>query len=447
MRFVIPSSKNKRYLSGTDWVITTLDCMLKATTCTGNSSQVVFVMDSQIDEDHLRQCLDRVVHELPILTGSISRDINLAPYWRIPRTIDRSIGLTVTCMEDTEAIEDVIYMLEEGVNRPFDSDSDHLCFHLIHLGNRRSILAMTFDHRLLDARGAEAFLYLLREYIAGNGRTDISDGIPLVAPAFLSNWMEKFYSGRNINRKVRALTRQVPDALPIPPGKKRKMKFKVISFGADESEKIYATAYSEAGYLMEMPFLLSAVTHAIHSLFSMRGIGEPNYLIPITVDMRTSEDIRQELFFNHVSYLFFRIRSDDMENSKKLIQSVKEQMYEQVKTGLPQDICNASHLTRIAPLSVYRAIFRLPFKGKIASFCFANLGKSLFKATDFMGANIGNCFHMPRVPVPPGLGFFFNHFHGRLNLVISHLDGLMQDSEIIKIEENIRKELGVSHPQ
>jgi hypothetical protein len=60
-----------------------------------------------------------------------------------------------------------------------------------------------------------------------------------------------------------------------------------------------------------------------------------------------------------------------------------------------------------------------------------------------MGAEIKNFFHMPRVPSPPGLGFFFNHFNGRLNLVIPYLDGLLQDREINMLESGIMQGLGI----
>jgi hypothetical protein len=48
---------------------------------------------------------------------------------------------------------------------------------------------------------------------------------------------------------------------------------------------------------------------------------------------------------------------------------------------------------------------------------------------------------MPRVPVPPGLGFFSNYFSGRLNLVISHLDGLISDEEALTLENSLKEKL------
>jgi hypothetical protein len=51
---------------------------------------------------------------------------------------------------------------------------------------------------------------------------------------------------------------------------------------------------------------------------------------------------------------------------------------------------------------------------------------------------------MPRVPMPPGIGFFSNFFNGRLNLVLSHLDGLLQDTDIVMIEQGIRQRFGLA---
>jgi hypothetical protein len=157
--------------------------------------------------------------------------------------------------------------------------------------------------------------------------------------------------------------------------------------------------------------------------------------------MRTGEDIKQEMFFNHVSYLFYQVPASEAGDREKTIMSIRNQMYDQIKSGLPKDVLKASLLTRIAPLPVLKKVFSIPVDGKIASFCFSHVGKCSYMFSGLMGAKINNIFHMPRVPVPPGLGFFFNYFNDRLNLVISYLNGLIQEDEAVMLETCLKEKL------
>ena len=444
MGFVIPSSKKRMYLSGPDWVINTIDHMMKSTTCAGNMSQIVLVTEALLDEKLLREKLGFFVKEFPALHGSISRDFNLAPYWRLPEKTPDELDLTVYTLEEKASMEEVRALLEKSANRTFRNESEHLAFNLIQIGKKESFFAMTFDHRLFDARGAEAFLDLFLQYSAGKEIGGILNGVRLTAPADLSDWMDKFYSGRNVNRKMISLAKPMFAALPVPRDNDRGFKFHHINFDSKDTDRIYDKAGSEAGYLMEMPYLLSVVTQAVHELFSNRGIEADNYMVPVTLDMRKSEDIRDELLLNHVSYLFFKVSSAGAGDLRNIIKTVKLQMFEQVKAKLPKDLGNASSLLRIASVSFLGKVLYLHFKGKAASFLFAYLGRRPEEFSEFMGVKIKNMYHTPRVPVPPGLGFFFNYFNGQLNLVISYLDGLLTDEEVILLENNIKDKLGAS---
>jgi hypothetical protein len=81
--------------------------------------------------------------------------------------------------------------------------------------------------------------------------------------------------------------------------------------------------------------------------------------------------------------------------------------------------------------------------GKMATFAFSHLGRSSYQSNEFMSSSIENIYHMPRVPVPPGLGFFSSLYDDRLNLVVSYLDGIITDEEEEMLVAGIRKKFGV----
>lgn len=440
MKFAIPSSKSKRYLSGADWVIAMLDRAMKAETCSGNSSQVVLALDARLNEESLRARLSQFLAEFPVVCGRIARDINLAPYWKFDMNSTPALELDVH-ETDGDFFTQVLPILERSVNRPFSGENQHITFHYIRAGVQASYFAMTFDHRLLDARGAEAFLELFNDYCVCGGEIRVVDGICLTKSAGLDEWMNKFRAGQKLNRKFIAMSNPTPVCLPIPKDKDKGFRFRLITFDREESAGIFERAAHEAGYLLEMPYLLSTVIPPMDSLFNKRGMSSPQYLVPVTVDLRADSASSGELFFNYVSYLLFKLGPQDRVDSVGLIGALKTQMYEQVKDGTPRNIAQASYLTRIAPLSFLSMALNLPFKGKLASLCFAHLGRGAYRAESFMGASVSNIFHMPRVPVPPGIGFFFNISADRLNLVISVLDGMLDDDELAGLERDIKQRL------
>lgn len=428
----IPSAKRKRYLTGPDWVVSMLDYAMKRTTSCGNSSQIVFKLGGTLDAATLRDLLDRLHHALPVLGGRVSRDINLCPYWRIPRKGNKA-DLTIY-----DATADPMPILQASANLAFRDENSHVAYHYIPASDGGSWFAITFDHRLFDARGAAAFLSLINDFQQSG---HAPEGLNLTHDALLDGWKKKFIAGRNINRKLIALSKPMPRCLPMPAAAAPGFRYRVLGFDAAQSAAILSRASEEAGYLFEMPYLLASVVPAVDRIFKDRGIESPNYLVPVTVDARSADDIKKELFFNYVTYLFFKIGPDEVSDRARLLGSLKKQMFDHVKDGTLRDIAVASDLIRIAPLGALRAALNLPFKGTLASFCFSYIGRSSYTGKNFMGHAIEDCFHMPRVPAPPGLGLFFTSFGDRLHLTLSWLDGLLTDDEAAEIESMVIAEL------
>ena len=431
----------KRYLTGIDWIIHTIDYASKKKTGVGNMFQIVLHMEGVLDETTLRECLNKFIKKFPVVNGRSTRDYNLAPYWKI-YSKEKMLPSNIKTyrLNDNAVFSEVLSTLEQGINTSFNNVQDHIVFHLIHVG-KTSFLAVVFDHCLFDARGAEVFLNMLQQ--EQKKKTDYSNKISLVESAHLCKWKEKFEAGKWVNRKRLQLSENKSRFLPLHSVSGKKFRFKIISLDERQTSAIIDTAYNEAGYLMFMPYTLAISIQVLHSIFLKRGIHTGDYIIPVSIDTRSAEKVHQEVFFNHMSFFLLRVKANEADNFPVLLQSIKQQVYDQIKLDLPANIEKASLLMRIAPLSVLNYLMRLPLKGQIASFCFSYIGESAYASPVFMEKKVHNVFHMPRVPIPPGLGIFFGRFQGKLNVTFSYLDGMLEDNEIDSIVHTLQSRLGV----
>ncbi len=434
------SVKNKYYLNGFDWVMGIIDLIMRNTTCAGNASQIAYLLDAPPDETRVRESLAEFLRLFPIIWGTVSRHYTLTPYWKMPKgNIEHSLPLTVTRLDDASPRRTVMDVLTSCINTPFPDNNTHLAFHLVY-GRGEQALALTFDHRLFDARGAESFISLFQQFMAANGDSAVSDKVRVTQDFDLRLWKDKFLAGRTVNRKLIALSKDKVRAVPVDLNHRGGgFRYRVINFDREETKQIIKRAYNEAGYLMIMPYLFAQVAQGMHKLFEQRGVplvGE--YVVPVSTDMRRAKDIRDELFFNHNSMFFFQVKQTVVSDRKQLLASIRTQLYEQFQDHFPEKLEAASSLMRIVPLWMMERLFHLPLGGKIASFCFSHVSKDSFTSPDLLGVKILDMFHMPRTPVPPGIGVFFTTYGERLHATISCLDGLFSNDELDSLERDLR---------
>jgi hypothetical protein len=219
--------------------------------------------------------------------------------------------------------------------------------------------------------------------------------------------------------------------------KTRVCKFKTINFDIGQTNRFIDNAYNQAGYLMLMPYALAKSIIAMHRIFKAKNISGAVYIIPVSIDTRPQETTRQELFFNHLSFIFFKIDADLVNNFSCLLSVIKEQMYEQIKTGFPQALKNASMLLRIISLPLVNFFVRCMSKKQFAAFSFSFVN-SAYSSTKFIEQEVKNIFHLPRVPNPPGIGIFFNQFNHQLNITLSYFDGIISEGQAEQIINELK---------
>lgn len=439
MRIRLPYSRKKRYLSGMDWIVATLNHMNHLKTGGSNASQVVLELNGVFDAAKFKLAVADVARLFPVLGGRIARCWNLAPYWKMPPAGDPAT-IPVEIRDVTGST--LHAALVQSVNACFSGPDSHLAFRLFRLSRDHHYLALRFDHCLLDAQGAEMLLDLLHCRMTGEDCSERIAKLSFVEPPHLSEWMRKFEAGKQLIRMLLPLTKKMIPTLPRPsPLQGRIFRFEVIEFNERETESIMANADREAGFMMLMPYLLATSLASLDQVFKAGGRADGDYLVSVSVDLRTPDTAAARLFFNHMSFLFFTVPAAVAGDRRQTLVTFKQQMYEQIKSGFPGALAESSMLMRILPRSLLGRIMLKPLHGEFASFNFAFTGKGRYRHGKFMDADVVNLFHMPLVPVPPGLGVVFNQHGKRMNAALSYLDGIVEERAAGGVAARMRETL------
>ncbi len=427
-------AQQKHYLSGIDWFVQALNRRTRAVTGCGNTSQIAIALAGKINPADVRERLNRFLEAHPILAGRCRRNpLNLAPYWQLPRTMQSA----VISLDVRPDISDFGALPPPGlageVNLPLIG-LPRIAFTLAP-GENRSWLAMRFDHQLLDAGGAERLL----QHIGCNSDTYLSTGDRRV---HLDQWMAKFRSGQKVNRTLLALRdTQPPAALPCPDRDRPIPSLFVFrSFDPQQCHTITTNAEQSVGYLMLLPFLLGVSVNAFHEVCRQRGVAGRHYVVPVTMNARRPADLNT-VFFNHLSFNFYRFEATAAADRSLLWQQAATQMYRQAADRIGHHIQQAGYPMRILPAAWLGRLMGLPLAGTLGSFSFALVGGKEYAADTFMETPIENIYHMPRVPSPPGIGIYFNRYHDRLNMVLSYLEGMLTPADAESMVDAIKQRL------
>jgi hypothetical protein len=440
----VPSSPKKRYLSGADWCIAALSQGTAETTGRRVVFQVAVFLEGAPDLDRLEAEFRAYCARFPVLWGKSARCWCLAPYWRFPSQApaERPLHIGRSALPESAAQADVLRQVEALTNLHAARPGWVTALDCVQVGAARCVLIFSFDHSLFDAVGAETFINLFfRQANREAGEAEFPAARP-TAGAQLDQWCKKFRSGQKVNRMMRRLAEGATTWLAVPrDARQRPFRFRVATFSAEESRRIQERAFQVAGYLMFTPYVLATAAAVFHPFFSRRTEADAHFVVSVSTDKPKSAVRTPHIFFNDLSFLYFRFPVAEATDRDALAGVVREQLMSQAREGVPAAIEDANLLMRIFPERAYWKFLMLFYRNRLSSFGFTCLGESAIKAPAVLGCRVFDQIHFPVIPTPPGIGLILSRSGGGYHAVLSYIEGILPEDEVDGLLDTFRARL------
>jgi hypothetical protein len=436
-------------LTGADCFLRAFDAEIRRVCGASHVSQLVLRLGPGLEAGELARLLSEVSAAQPILRAPIGRRLWLGPpVYRTGRAAHRPAPRLEVCDLPAPAAGEAPLpaLFSQRLNRPLDARRGELLrLDLVRYagGAAGADLAFSWVHMLFDGSGSEGFVRWLDQCWRGLRRpSELPQPDELAPPPSPAQSLgERGARARAWQRRAMGL-----GALPLcsPAGPLRRTRqeleigFEALSEG--ETRRAVARASERAGVLTPMLFYLAAAIRAHHAVFRKRGAAPGSYAVPLPVNLRPKGGAGA-LFRTHVSLLWFQVRPEEVEDLDQLLEVLKQQRREAIRSGQVEDGVCAMDFARFAPRRLYAWLARRPLRGELCSFFFAFTGEFLPGLAHFLGAEIRGGFHVAPVPPSPGSALAFSLRAGRLGATHVRQRGVFDPDELAVFREQLRADL------
>jgi hypothetical protein len=304
-------------------------------------------------------------------------------------------------------------------------------------------LVISWNHALMDARGAE---FILRHLNAGEAVKEAPTVENLINPSQrewnLSKWWNSVKLARGSMEWLRKsgsepLFTLMPGPRPAMPCRG---ECRLVSFSEAEAARIDSRCQSLNAGFRRSHFYLASSIRALHTVAQGRGNKDGAYLVPVPHDMRR-RGTNGPIFSNQLSILFYRIEPRQAVSLSEIIAELTRQMMNQIRDRFPESCMAALDMFKPLPLDYYVRHLGQPTRGKFASLCFSDSGETCAGMSDMLGGRITDVTHLVPTWRPPGLTVLFWSFSGRPRVLLSWVDDCLSSSEVSTLEQGLRSAL------
>ena len=391
----------------------------------GNTCRYVFDFDGHITTKELQVLLEKnkIVDFLCSLRYK-KKHLFSNPYWFVGGEIKFIVNEVVS----DEPIPDQI--LKEKVSL----ERIPLLFDLIQRSNGSTSFIFSWHHLLMDGYGAVLFLKQLFSNTEAKFEVLSSNETPTFTfDALFKAVKAKFFIDKTSKGLLSGVT---PKRIP----KKVKQRVGIISFSKSETQQIDTTAIGVGAMYGRTAFLLACSARAVQTILEIRNEKVTNFWIPVPRDNRKKGG-NGPILGNRLSFLFYRLRKNELNSIKETVREINNQMVSQIKMNMPTFYNHLMNFMKWLPLNLYYYLIQRKGVNAIAGFLFTTAPDHPKELMQVFGKNVVHAVNLPSNTYPPGITFSYMNFNGSLQLMILYYEQVITENEYKAVEQHLRKEL------
>ncbi len=421
----------KVILSGADCFHLVLDKHAKKHGAGGNVMRKIFYFNNTLSFEKINNILKSspVIYWLCNIKLVQSRLFKLT-YWKYTNT-GNEIILHEHHSVNEDKIPEIILTRDLTVESVRFIEAD-----LVHYPSGGCAFILSWNHILLDAKGT-TLLFEHLNLLSENKPQDFDSFFPgAEKKTNIVTYISNMYKVKKFVQ-----TSAKPPISSVADSKSKiddgKTLTKIISFNTDETRKLNENALKAGSRFGPTLYLVACCSHVIHFLNRQKNKAGDIWL-PVPYDGRL-RGAAGPLISNCVSFLFYRIPQDELNNVPQTVTCLSTQMTAQIKDSIPQKYSMFLNMMRHVPLWLYYFLISRTGKGLFASFLFTSTGDNFNDLKSLFGEPIRNINMIPALTFPPGLTFVFLKHDEALNINIAYSPDIISNNELHLIEQKIKE--------
>ncbi len=294
-----------------------------------------------------------------------------------------------------------------------------------------STVVFSWHHLILDAFGASHVLASVNNPKIANVSTFFGDEI--------KESKRKQWSDLMIAKNFLKDTTKDPLLSIKPRYKQSSVTHLEKRFSVDETAEIRKQIHQYSRGGIETPYLLGNIAIAYQQVLQQRGEKRKDIWVPIPMEQRKA-GVSGPIVGNWHSLIFFRIKAALIDDKKAMVKDLNNQLFEQVKLGIPQKYAGMLRLLRHLPIPFYYKLIKRPNGNSLSGMLYSQ-SPSHQSLSSFLGCRVTDTTPLPPNTSPPGISFQITTFDNRLKVIVQYSESYFSETEIRNLLSAVENEL------